>query len=211
MNEYEATERATLEQLSRTWEAQGFQVYLQPSGKSVPEFLQRYKPDAILIRGEERVIVEAIRKGQPHAEEKVRRLQSLMLGQTGWRLEIVYSGEEVDAVKTVDKKSIRSALLSADGLARLEPRASLLMMWAALEAVARNLFPSQTNRPQSPGRVVELLAGSGEITPSEAQLLRGLMQLRNRVIHGELDATVRLDDLTEMHRIVSQLAQSENF
>lgn len=208
MNEQEATERATLEKLSNNWKAQGFEVFLEPSKNLVPEFLQRYRPDAILIRGEEKVVVEAIRKGQPHAEEKVRRLQALLKGHEGWRLEIVYSGEEVDAVKTMGNESIRNALVSAESLVVAEPRASLLLMWAALEAVARNLFPSQTNRPQSPGRVIELLAGSGEVTPSEAELLRGLMQLRNRVIHGELDAVVGPKDLAEMNRIVGQFVKS---
>ncbi|WP_444461075.1 hypothetical protein [Rhodobacter capsulatus] len=186
---------------------QGFQVFIQPSGKLLPDFLQRYRPDALLLKEDDKVLVEVVRKGQPHAEARVRRLKELIADQSEWRLEVVYSGENVLAVRRVALESILETLGSAEDLLTKEPRASLLLFWASLEATARNLFPNQTSRPQSPGRIIELLAGSGEVTPSEAQSLRQLMDLRNRVIHGELNAVVKPSDIKPMLQLVRQILE----
>jgi uncharacterized protein YutE (UPF0331/DUF86 family) len=207
VNEQEAMQRATLERLSEKWAKQGYQVFIEPRGEIVPSFLQRYLPDAILVRDDDKVIVEAIRKGQRNAEEKVKQLKALIEGQHAWRLEIVYSGEEVDSMRQVDRRVIADTLSSAIRLSQAEPRAALLLLWASTEAAARVLFPSQTNRPQSPGRVIELLAGNGEVTPSEAQVLRNLMQARNRIVHGELDVALDLNSLMTMHDIVKRLLE----
>jgi len=153
-------------------------------------------------------LVEVVRKGQPHAEERVRRLKELIGNQDKWRLEVVYSGENVLAVRRVALELILESLGSAEGLLTKEPRASLLLLWASLEATVRNLFPNQTSRPQSPGRIIELLAGSGEITPSEARDLRQLMNLRNRVIHGELNAVVIPIEIKKMLQLVRQLLEA---
>lgn len=208
MSETEESERATLEKMSKIWTDQGFQVFIQPSGSILPDFLQRYKPDAVLLKGDDKVLVEVIRKGQPHAEERVRRLKGLIANQNEWRLEVVYSGENVLAVRRVGLDRIIESLESAENLLTKEPRASLLLLWASLEATVRNIFPNQTSRPQSPGRIIELLAGSGEVTPSEAQGLRQLMNLRNRVIHGELNAVVRSSEIKPMLQMVRQLVVS---
>ena len=207
MNDQQASEYETLERLSQAWIGKGFQVLLQPRKNSVPDFLHSYRPDAILTKDGEKIIVEVVRKGQAHTEEKIERLKSLIEGHKGWRLEVVYSGEEVESLERVQRQSIIDTVSSAEKLSVAEPRASLLLMWAALEATARNLFPNQTHRPQTPGRVIELLAGSGEVTPSEARILRNLMQLRNRVIHGELEAEVKQSDLQDMNQIARQLVE----
>ncbi|BAQ67814.1 hypothetical protein NHU_00645 [Rhodovulum sulfidophilum] len=208
MSEAEETERATLEKMSKIWVGQGFKVFIQPSGKLLPGFLQRYRPDALLIKDDDKVLVEVVRKGQRNAEERVRRLKELMVNQNEWRLEVVYSGENVVSVRRVAANKILESLRSAEDLLTKEPRASLLLFWASLEATVRNLFPNQTSRPQSPGRIIELLAGSGEITPSEAQSLRDLMMLRNRVIHGELNAVVKPSEVKPMLQLVRQLLKS---
>lgn len=207
MNEYAANEQATLERMAKKWKEQGFEVYLEPIGSIVPPFLERSRPDAILIRDNERIVVEVIRKGQPHLEKKIEQIQSLFSGRSDWRFEVVYAGEQVDAVPHVERSVILSTLDSANSLMAVDVRASLLLLWASLEAVARNFFERQTIRPQSPGRIVELLAGSGNITPSEAKLLRRLVQARNRVIHGELNTSIEADDVKLMKSIVTNLAQ----
>ena len=207
MSEAEESERAALEKMSNIWIGQGFEVFLQPSAKLLPDFLQRYRPDALLLKEDDKVLVEVVRKGQPHAEERVRRLKELIANQNEWRLEVVYAGENVLAVRRVALESIIESLQSADDLLTKEPRASLLLFWASLEATARNLFPNQTSRPQSPGRIIELLAGSGEVTPSEAQSLRQLMNLRNRLIHGELNAVVKPSEIKPMLQLVRQILE----
>ena len=207
MSETEETERAILEKMSKIWTDQGFEVFLRPPGGILPDFLKKYRPDALLLKDDDKVLVEVIRKGRPHVEERIRRLKALIDNQSDWRLEVVYSGENVSAVRAVGLDKILESLESAEDLLIKEPRASLLL-WASLEATARNIFPTQTSRPQSPGRIIELLAGSGEVTLSEAQRLRHLMSLRNRVVHGELDAVARPSEIKSTIQLVRQLVNS---
>jgi|ERR1051325_10533316 uncharacterized protein YutE (UPF0331/DUF86 family) len=88
-------------------------------------------------------------------------------------------------------------------------RAALLMGWSTFEALARATMPSDFERPQSPGRLVQLLAQEGYVTPDEADTLRKLADKRNVLIHGnvmtdvsktevELFAAI-LGNLIEMH------------
>lgn len=207
MNEHEHSEREVLEKLSKTRLEQGYEVNIQPTANQLPAFLQNYQPDAILIKGSEHIIVEVIRKGQPHTGEKIRRLKSLLEGQVGWHLEVVYSGEDVQTVNKVQKNIIQATLSSADSIYNEEPRASILLYWAALEAITRNIFPNQTVKPQSPGRIIEILARNGEITPADAMVLRRQMELRNAFIHGDLDAEIVPRDTSEMRRIVGEIIQ----
>lgn len=205
MNDNAVTEQAALKRMSKTWREQGFEVYIEPTGSLVPSFLERYEPDAILLRGDEKVIVEVVRKGQPHLEKKISQIRSLFSGESGWRFEVVYAGEQIDAVSSVSNSVILATLETANSLLMHDSRASLLLLWASLEAIVRNCFAAQAARPQSPGRVIELLAGSGMITPSQAVTLRHLMHVRNRFIHGELDLTIEPQTVKSMHAIVKGL------
>lgn len=69
--------------------------------------------------------------------------------------------------------------------------ASLLMGWAVLEALARFALVDQLAKPQTPGSVLERLAFEGYVSPSEADQIRTLVALRNKLAHGDL--TIRLN------------------
>jgi uncharacterized protein YutE (UPF0331/DUF86 family) len=66
----------------------------------------------------------------------------------------------------------------------------LVMASATFEAVGRALLPDQFRRPQTPGRLVEVLGAEGYITPEEADTLRTASAIRNAVVHGQLDSTI---------------------
>ena len=67
---------------------------------------------------------------------------------------------------------------------------ALVMAWATFEAIGRALLPEQFQRPQTPGRLVEVLGSGGYITPEEADTLRAAIAIRNAVVHGQLNSTV---------------------
>lgn len=202
------TEQDTLKKLTKKWEAEGFKVTLDPRGSDLPKSFGNYHPDALLIKDDKKIAVEVIRKGQPHAKQKIQRLESLFKEQDDWRFEVVYSGEIVNVVKTASAKEINNGIERAKAILEIDVQASLLLTWASLEAVTRQLFPNKAARPQSPGRLIELLASSGAITPTEAALLRELTHKRNQIIHGDLETTVKREQVTEMQRITLFLTGS---
>lgn len=188
MTNYEGPEHALLDEHEPRWVAQGYRLIRHPRGKEVPHFLGHFMPDAILVGREPKLVVEVIRKGARNAEEKVRRLKALIGNRQDWRLEILYAGEAERAVEPTTLEAIDGVIATARRLSGEEPQAALMLIWAGLEAIARLLEPQSTTRPQTPGRVVELLAGAGHIAPSEAQLLRAAVAIRNQFIHGNLSA-----------------------
>src|SRR4051812_12341812 len=93
-----------------------------------------------------------------------------------------------DGPEIVPIETIKGVLGDAEKLLKAEQfPAALLLCWAAFEAFARNQLQSTFARPQTPGRIVEILAGDGILTPTEADKLRLLARQRNNFIHGALD------------------------
>lgn len=201
----EDSERAALDEYEPGWVEQGYRVIRHPSPSQVPKFLGHFQPDALAVGRQPNLVVEVLRKGSRNADEKVRRLKSLVEGQPEWRLEIIYSGEVESEVVSTSADSISELLVNARKLCLEEPRASLLLTWAALEALARRLDPKNASRPQSPGRVIELLAGAGHIAPSEAEAMRAGANLRNRLIHGDLSIHPAAVDVQRLITIAENL------
>jgi len=82
---------------------------------------------------------------------------------------------------------------------------ALLMAWATFEAIGRAILPDRLQRPQTPGRLVEVLAAEGQITPTEADHLRRLAESRNQLIHGGLETPVSEADLRRFVDVLKTL------
>ena len=205
MNEFELVENAVLDQREPSWRAQGYRVVRHPSREILPAFLERYRPDAILVGRLPQILVEIVRKGQPQIEHKIRNLNALLKGHDDWRLEVLYAGEEVEQLPSVSTRNLRASMANIRLLLPDDQQGSLLRIWATLEALARRLEPAKTLRPQSPGRVVELLAGAGFVTPSQAENLREAVHWRNRLVHGDLSISPSQQQLADLADVLDEL------
>lgn len=83
--------------------------------------------------------------------------------------------------------------------------AAFLLAWSALEAVARRAFAPRLAKPQSAGSIIEMLAYGGFLSPSEADHVRPLASLRNRIVHGDLSARVDRDQVREFIALVQSV------
>jgi uncharacterized protein YutE (UPF0331/DUF86 family) len=190
--------RAILEQAASKLESEGFQVYLEPTKDILPEFLRRHAPDAIALSNSSstRNLVIEIASAGSQAAPKQEALREALKDHKDWELKlffvnplkpspilpIVAYGDIVRGITTVES-------LLANG--QIEP--ALLMAWASFEALCRASLPAEFAKPQSPGRLVEVLARLGTLTPSQADLARSLAGQRNAIIHGVL--TTKVDPL----------------
>jgi uncharacterized protein YutE (UPF0331/DUF86 family) len=66
--------------------------------------------------------------------------------------------------------------------------AAFVAAWSLLEAALNSALPDADKRPRTPGTVVQTLAMDGLISDELEQSLRPLIELRNRVVHGDLTA-----------------------
>jgi hypothetical protein len=197
-------EDLALERYAGRLAGQGYRLVKQPRGPDLPPFLGSYRPDAILVGPRDGILVEVVRKGQSDAVSRVEALRALINDHPAWRLEVLYAGVQPESLTPVSPSRIRDTVRQIAGLNKPDAGAFLLL-WATLEATARSLVPEETKRPQSPGRVVELLASSGRVPASDADYLRQLAKLRNRLIHGDLDVEIPAELFVQMLEIVSEL------
>jgi uncharacterized protein YutE (UPF0331/DUF86 family) len=193
----EAIEAETLQRLVPELEAEGYEVFVHPNKPLVPAFLGNFPPDAIARRADKNLVIEVLRQS-PLASQKLERVAALLKGQENWELRVVW----IESTKTqaslpvqgADEVDSRLAEISELAAAR-HVEAAMLLAWATFEALARGLLTKEFERPQTPGRLVQVLAGNGHLTPTEADQLRTLAEKRNRLIHGGLDVRVSENEL----------------
>jgi uncharacterized protein YutE (UPF0331/DUF86 family) len=193
----ETQEAAVLENIVPQLEAEGFEVVMHPSRLRLPPFMQSYSPDAIALREDRNLAIEVVRKGSS-SEKRLDKLRDLLEGHRDWELRVYWISPantpepiETASVKDVERSIEVIKQLTGEGLYG----AALLMAWATLEGLGRSLLPDKLARAQTPGRLVEVLAGEGYVTPSEADRLRRLAKVRNQLIHGGLRAKPNSKDV----------------
>lgn len=187
-----AQEAAVLENIVPQLEAEGFEVITRPARHRLPPFMQSYSPDAIALREDRNLAIEVLRKGSS-SERTLAKLRDLLNGHHDWELRVYWINPSTtpEPIESASLKEIEQAIQSVDELAESGHFApALFMAWATLEALGRALMPESFPRPQTPGRLLEILAAEGNITPSEADRLRQLAKTRNQLIHGGLGARV---------------------
>lgn len=204
----QTTERVLLERLVPDLESQGYDVFVHPNKQIVPPFLGAYIPDLIALRDDKNLVIEIKhRSGRAEAalEEVVKRFE----GQDRWEFRIVWinpndsqDGLTLQSRETISTRLKEISLLLGAGFAN----SAMLLAWATFEAIGRKLMPKEFARPQSPGRLVQVLAQEGHITPDEGDVLRQLVNLRNRFIHGELTVAISRPQVESFVKILSSLA-----
>jgi hypothetical protein len=202
-------ERQVLDQLIPQLEAEGYTVYLSPSRELLPAFMKGYSPDAIALRSDKNLVFEVIVEGSA-SPAKARQLKKRFEKAKNWELRILYARPAVPRTELpiMNTEAIDSSIASATKLASVgQTSAAVLIGWGTFEALGRALSPDQFAPPQTPARLIEVLAGKGIITPLESDFLRRLAKARNLLIHGGLDERVNPDDLRKFIGILKTLRE----
>lgn len=196
-----------LEYLAPRLEEEGYTVYLKPPRRLLPKFMQDYAPDAIALGKQKNLAIDVyVEGGAPRVDEK--EVSQLFRDAPGWDRKIYYFSPvgAQDTLPVGSAQEIESALAEIRGLMSAgHSRAALLMGWAAFETLGRMLHPLKFSKAQSPGRLIEVLASDGYVTPSEADRLRVLAKDRNKVIHGDLRQNIEPKNLIALIEVLEIL------
>jgi len=209
MTRAEVDEGDVIQLVLPRFQAEGYDVYLHPSPSILPPFMQSYRPDAIALKQGKKVAIEIIRPVD-FAGKQVRDLQSLFADQGDWELQVFYApplgapASVAVATRAMIDESIRTVEELRSAGHRLP---ALVMAWATVEAIGRALLPELLGRPQTPERLVEVLASEGIVTPDEADLLRRAGSIRNAVVHGGIDTVVDDEMLGRVVAVLTTLAE----
>jgi len=200
------TQAELLDATVRKLTEQGYDVIVEPGASLLPPSLQKWRPDAVAIGREPRLVVEIASESQA-AAARIAELQAALRSEPGWKLQLVLDrASGSPAVPPASVAQIDAVLDSALSIVESDARGAMLLGWAAFEALGRSRRPDDFARPQSPGRLIERLASHGEILPSDAQFLREMATHRNRFIHGDLVDTVAKADVVRFIEFLISLS-----
>jgi len=204
----DTVEDSVLHDVLSQFEAEGFDVFVNPSGSILPSFMGNFRPDAVAINPDKKIAFEVVRENRVSADE-LRRLEALFAAHRDWELRVLYVAPRssgaligIAGVPAIESALRRVSDLRASG--QLAP--ALIMAWSALEAVARALLPNRFARAQTPARLVETLASDGYLTPREADTLRAAILSRNAAVHGDLEVRIEEKQLDDFVAILRSLA-----
>lgn len=185
-------EVAFLEKLRPEYETKGYRFIIHPSRTDLPEFFATYEPDAVARRPDHNVAIEVKSRATPTVEQSLQRIRKLFDGRPDWKFTVAYAGSGETGIRRLPvpsrsevlDRTQEAELLLADG----NVRAAFVAAWSLLEAALNSALPDADKRPRTPGSVVQTLAIDGLISDGLEQSLRPLVELRNRVVHGDLTA-----------------------
>jgi uncharacterized protein YutE (UPF0331/DUF86 family) len=206
----EINEADLLENVLPRYEAEGFDVFMHPSPSVLPPFMQSYRPDAVALSRDKNIAFEVVRSTSDESK-KIQSLRSLFADRKDWELLVLYVSPRVSesALKAASREVIEDSIGRVSELTSAGHQIpALVMAWATLEAIGRALLPGQFRRPQTPGRLVEVLASEGYLSQAEAANLRTAISLRNAAVHGGLETSVDKLSLEQFVVILRKLSKA---
>lgn len=173
------------------YEKHGFKVSFEPQPGDLPAFMGSYRPDAIARKLGQNVAIEVKERNTATTQASLQQIRKLFEGQPDWRFDVMFmgagSGSRI-AIPPASPRRLRERfnelrVMVNDG----QLRAAFVLAWPLLEGALHQSVPGTGNRPYTPGSVLQALAMNGLIEPTTEKRLRSLVDLRNMIVHGDLN------------------------
>ncbi|WP_298955882.1 hypothetical protein [uncultured Methylobacterium sp.] len=207
------TERHLLDRLRERYEAEGYSFVAGPPRAALPDFLHDHVPDALACKPGRNVAIAIKRQSGRSTERDLATIRQRLEGHPGWHLHVAYAGADPSDAVTIPVAS-QSVIRSRTGdvralLAQGHRRPAFVTAWSLLEAALGVREERMGYRPSTPGTVVQSLAMNGYIEPATERALYALIDLRNRVVHGDLTAEPSAGDVERVLATVEEVLTVE--
>ena len=204
----QTSEEQVLQREIERLESEGYDVFVHPRAPLVPEFLGDFVPDAVATGRGKKIVLE-VAKPSTQKSERLKDVAARFAQQREWELKVLFvtPTSSGTTLPVQSRQAIEEALGEIEQLREVKAlRAAFLLAWATFEAEGRASIQGRFDRPQTPGRLVEVLGPEGLLTPSETDQVRALSEKRNRLIHGDLGVDISADDLQRLIGVLRQLS-----
>ncbi|MEH2052070.1 hypothetical protein [Nostoc sp.] len=210
-------ERERLLKLAEEYREKGYEVFFHPNPEELPDFLNKYRPDMIVRRGEENVVIEVKSRSSLNSSsnQDLRNLAQAVEKHPGWRFELVMTNPEdimysLKAEGSLQEHEIESQLQVARQLTTQHPESAILYSWSLVEATLRLIAQKEELSLQrfDPLYLVKQLAIEGVISKSQYQLLMNSLLLRNSIAHGFKTTQITQNSVYELIELTEQLLRT---
>jgi uncharacterized protein YutE (UPF0331/DUF86 family) len=181
-----------LEGLRSRYEAEGFTFTIAPDRAALPSFLEGYLPDALAQKAGLNIAIEVKQHQSQTSQARLQDIRRLFDGRPDWQFSVAFIGTrplQSVTIPVASPDAIRSRIEEVRSLNRQGlQRPAFVMAWSLLEAVLQLVEGGTNQKPLTPGTVVQTLAMKGYITADVERRMRSLIELRNRIVHGDVTA-----------------------
>ncbi|MEG5140284.1 MULTISPECIES: hypothetical protein [unclassified Microcoleus] len=207
-------ERERLLKLAEEYREKGYEISFHPNSEDLPDFLKSYRPDLIVRRGEESVVIVVKSRASLNSPSStyLRNLAQAVAENPGWRFELVMTNSEdaVEVPKAEDsfqEHEIELGLQVAKQLVTQHLESAMLYSWSLVEATLRIVAQKEELSLQRlyPLYLVKQLTVEGVISKSEYQLLMNALSLRNAIAHGFKTTQLTQKSVCELIELAEKL------
>jgi uncharacterized protein YutE (UPF0331/DUF86 family) len=208
------TKQERLLKLAEQYRDKGYKVSFQPDPDDLPDFLKTYRPDMIVRRGDEAVIVEVKSRSSLNSSQYLRDLAQVVEQHPGWRFELVMMNPEDGAyfpkAESLQEAEIESQLQVTRQMTTLHPEPAILYACSLLEATLRLVAKNEGLSLQRFDALylVKQLVTEGVISRSEYQLLMNALSLRDAIGHGFKATQITAESVYELIDLIEQMLKT---
>jgi uncharacterized protein YutE (UPF0331/DUF86 family) len=197
-----------LDRLRSQYEAQGFEFITELDRNELPAFFAGYRPDAIARKPDQNIAIEIKRQDASPSTRNLEQIRKLFEGHPDWRLSVAYvMGPSTPSV-TITPSEPQDILRRVREVRALKDqgfyRPALVMAWSLLEAALRAIDEGAEARPRTPGTVIQTLSMKDLITSETEGRARDLINVRNRIVHGDTSVEPTAEDIDLLLGIVEE-------
>lgn len=202
---------SAVENIASSYRERGYAVDIEPSGPSLPAFLQGFRPDLIATRPGDSVVVEVKVGTRTSVAERLRDVAERVSHQPGWRFSVVFADPDQPG-RVIEGRAVPLPLVEQrvrEGQSLVEAgrgEAAFLLLWSAVESALR-VLGEQGHLPLASlpaSALIGELYSAGELDHSDFTALMRLLPLRNQLAHG-FDPQGVLDAARELSVIAGTL------
>ena len=172
--------------------SRGYEVIEEPSPAQLPDFLSDYRPDLLVRKGDEAIVVEVTSRSSLAKDAQMRDLAQLLQTKPHWNFELVIVGEgertsAPEGARPFERDDILRGIEAAEKL--LESgfsEAALLVAWSTSEATVRLLIEEEglVLDHLNPPYILKQAVMNGVIARDEYTFLTKVIKYRNALVHG---------------------------
>lgn len=181
-------ESETLDTLLRQYEADGYEV---DRHGSLPAPLEGFRPDAIVRKGNETIVIEMKPdRMPPDSHRRLDEIASAVESQPGWRFQLV-TYRRPEPLNASSAELLETWIRQAEEIADTSPTASLLLTASVLEGTLRHLRTflgsELAQRRETGPSLIRSMQIDGQLSDRQADRLLNFWQIRNPIAHGLVD------------------------
>ena len=183
--------------IAQEYRSKGYDVIEEPASEQLPDFLSGYRPDLLIRKDNETVVVEVKTRSSLVKDPSVRDLARLIQAEPDWSFELVVVDEEEklglpEGAHPPEREYILQLTEETERLLELGfARAALVQAWSISEAAIRVLLEEEgiSIDRLAPSYILNRAATEGVISRDDYRFLTKAMKYRNALVHG-----FRIDD-----------------